>query len=463
MLNRNRFGLSFFIVLFSLFVWIKILSDPNSGVFASLAWLSLGHGMIQLIRSNSKPNIIETIIRTLYFVRNIVTPLLMSLSDYTTPFISVTSLVLVEQSVLIFLIETLIVYIYIYKTPVNKAQSNFYQRRLNSSLLFKIYFIVFLFITIALYILVPQSHNTFTNIFNETAAVRIAIQNDDVGITGSIDRIMYNLFGILFNFYRLMLPVMLLAWVKGQFKKSSIAISISIAIIATQIFFINDKTMTTLINIFVLVLYLNWMYPQKRILIVYISSSLSLIIFALLFVGKALQGSDFETNVIDYKVISFMLQAYIPGISNMYGVFSLPEWNVNILLSDLYSMIPFRNTIFGFDFGENTLEFFRANNDAGGQIIPLIGQAYYHFGLFSPFISVTLVRISMICYTKSLTTQNYVRYIYYIFVSVFAAMTPCLYYFGVFGSTFLTSMLLIHISSKLVKKTKMEIKTTLIN
>ncbi len=447
--NKTEFLKNIILLFVSFFVGTYILFDPNVGTFRFFGFLPLFHGIIQLISPKRELNIAERLIRVLYFVRNVATPFLMYLTDYVMLIFSIKSENTLQLSVFLMIFETFCVYYFISKeVKVRVYNLNPSPFSISNSHLFSWVFWSGFFITVFIYNIVPQTHDVFMPIYEQDAATVVGLTNDDVGDVGGLNRILFTLFTILFGFYRLLLPIYLIALIKRRIRNDFMGIILSLMIISLQLFFVTEKTMTTLINLLVLLIFLVKIYPKKKKILSIILGSV--VLFLLLLIIALKSGEEGTSSLLENKLaLSLMLQAYIPNVGNMQGVFYMPQWQFSYLLSDIYNMIPFRNSLLGFDFGPGTTELFREYNSAGGQILPLIGQSYYHFGIFAPILSVFLAKIAYRSFEKSYHVNNYVLYIFYVYLGIFAAMTPCFYYFGIFGSSFLTGMIPIFIISKL--------------
>ena len=431
------------ICLIGLFVAYSIFSDQQAGICQVICLLPLGHSFIQLIIPERQLNFAVKLIRILYFVRNIVTPYLMFLSNYQMGYFYIRNIEELLLSVLLFLFETLCVFITLrHIAPPNNTTPQDNAIKLKNTFLFNCAFWMGLLLCVFLYFRIPETHDVFTSFFSDDAALLFGISQDDAGAVGGLNRALFTIFSILFTLYRLLLPAYLMVILRKIFSNHYVFALLSLLLILTQVFFVTERTMTTLVNMIVLGLFMLYLAPKSKLFIAIPVSLIGVALVLVILVQKS--GEEGLSGMISgAQILSLMFQGYIPNLGNMQGVFLMPPWKFDYLLSDIYSMIPFRNSLLGFDFGPNTSELFRDENMAGGQIIPLVGQSYYHFGIFAPVLSVFLSWISVKAYDKRFTANNYVKYIYYVFLSVFAAITPCMYYFGIFGSTFLTGMLLI--------------------
>ena len=438
------------ILLLCFFVGVVILSDTSRGYFRYIGFLPLCHGFIQLLKPNRQLNTAERVVRILYLIRNVVTSYLMYLTGYTMEIFLVRSVADFQLSIFLMIFETLCVFYFLKKrklVAINLGAKREFS--LTNSRKLNCVFGFGALIMVIIYFIVPQTHDVFMPIYEQGAALMLGVTNEDVGGTGALGRLLFTLFTILFGFYRLMIPVYFMVAIKKFVKSSFLGVFLCIILILLQFFFVTERTMSTLINLLVLGIFLLKLYPQQKKSLTLLFGFIGILVL-LSFIAMKAHEDNTTSLLSNNQTLSIMLQAYLPGVANMQGVFRMPQWQINYLLSDIYSMIPFRNSLLGLDFGPNTTDLYREYNDAGGQILPLVGQSYFHFGIFAPILSVFLTRIASKYFELSSVAKNYVYYVYYVDLAIFAAMTPCMYYFGIFGSSFLTSIILIYFFAKLI-------------
>ena len=139
-------------------------------------------------------------------------------------------------------------------------------------------------------------------------------------------------------------------------------------------------------------------------------------------------------------VLSLFLQSYFPGVYNLANVFSI-ETDISkfhSLFSDFYTMIPFRNSVFGIEVDLNTSEIYNARNTIRGQIIPFIGEAFYYLGYLAFIVPILIIKGAFYYYTKANKTTNIFEFTIYIYITIFFAISPILYHDTILGSFFFT-------------------------
>ena len=159
------------------------------------------------------------------------------------------------------------------------------------------------------------------------------------------------------------------------------------------------------------------------------------------FTVLTINGYENEGDKSLVSEISSFLQAYIPGLSNLTGVFRMSDIpKETTLFYDFYYMIPFRKTLFGIPGDFRSVIFFNNSNGVSSQIIPCIGQCYLYLGILGSFISAFPVWLSYWLSSKINIKLRTVDYII-IYACVYCALTPFLYNYTILGSWLFMSLL----------------------
>ena len=122
------------------------------------------------------------------------------------------------------------------------------------------------------------------------------------------------------------------------------------------------------------------------------------------------------------------MNAYFTGADNVAASLRVPRENVfTTFLYELYSGIPFHNTLFGWE-GEKFQTIFNDVNRSYGQIPPTIGSGYYFLGeIFAPFFSAMLAFVSIKFSIAANKTKFYFKYMVYTFASIVTALGIAMY------------------------------------
>lgn len=158
-------------------------------------------------------------------------------------------------------------------------------------------------------------------------------------------------------------------------------------------------------------------YMRKHIVILAICSIIAIILYWTM-------RAEFNTASTSSNM-SVKFSAYFSGVNVVSGVFNLPRdfWlKLKYFILDFTTTLPFGNTIFGTSNEITVSSFFNLYNDSYGQIPPTIGMGYYYFGfVLSPIYSI-IFSIIACKFGEKILNYNYnnpfqfIRYIYTIFV-----------------------------------------------
>jgi hypothetical protein len=456
-LSTKEIMLIFAILFISIITSFIILTDSDRPLhFEWLPLLPICFGLINIFFFSIFRNIFEKIsyllIISLYMVRNVFTPLVMSFGGYEG-FFTLLYPDNVNKAIALMIYETFIVFSTLYWLRDKKFKKATNNNKNNSTSTKKIRIfgtaiILLILVNVFAYFQVPQISSNYSSIFlgEQVIGDRSIVETLP---TGSIHRILYTLFTFSFNFLQVFLCVWLIIRIRKRMGDTKLGVLLSIVIIFANFLFISNETAYTFIVVFALLILLLKIFPKNKVNIK--------ILLIVIFVVPLIYIYSYKSNVAStltnndkFSTASMMLQAYFPGISNLAGVFNVVNFEkLSTLFHDIYSMIPFRNTVFGLEDGERLVEVYTRQNDALYQIIPSIGQAYHYLGfIFAPIISVFFVYISVRAENYLKNVNNIWKFITYLLLLIYAAATPILYGPTIFGARFFNTLLPMLILSK---------------
>ena len=157
--------------------------------------------------------------------------------------------------------------------------------------------------------------------------------------------------------------------------------------------FMSEENGYTFIVVFILVRIIYQLYTKyRRLLTIIMGISFSIGLLSI----YLLKSSLLAGTAASLEVLSIMFQAYLPGICNIASVFNMNNPNkLSTLFFDFYTMIPFRETIFGLT-GERLSIVYNIQNGVNAQILPCIGQAYHYLGfVLAPIVPCFFVYIGV--------------------------------------------------------------------
>ena len=138
-------------------------------------------------------------------------------------------------------------------------------------------------------------------------------------------------------------------------------------------------------------------------------------------------------------------------IANVAGTVRIERVNLlKTFFADVYTMIPFRNTLFGLQV-KNLSDIFNEFNNVAGQIMPLIGESYHYFGaFFAPVLSMFFAQGTIWANKKMYLSKHIFSFgTYTMFRLYFSSMLVCKNLI-LFGSTFTSTLLPMIIMCKFV-------------
>ncbi|WP_461206120.1 O-antigen polymerase [Clostridium sp. DL1XJH146] len=444
-----------FVIITSIVTGIRVAIDVNKpDYYEILSLLPIAFGLTSLLFFNIYKiipfNLGASLLVGLYFIRNVVTILIMSFGNYYSVFVVQFEKNII-YSVLLMIYETVIVFVaiqYYSKKYSDRKRENIksdkdinlnktgkkHLKIFGSTMLFSILLMVIS------YMIIPEIKLTFTNIFASGSIINNIGESDSILLVnrGGVRRILFTIFIFLFNFYRIFIPAISIYFIKVKAKNSSFAIFLSYLIIMSQIFFIFGQTVYVFIVMSVLTMLMMKLYPSKVKLIRFSLVLFMVVGIIVIFISKMEIGFNSSSKATS---IAMMMQAYFPGIANIAGIFNIDNPSkISTLFYDLYYMIPFRNSIFGFQ-GERLVEVYNNSNNVYAQIIPCIGQAYYYLGVFSPIIPILFVKLTMKYSCKLRKENNILKYVTYALLLLYSATTPITYNITIFGSQYFSIIL----------------------
>lgn len=451
---------------FHRFIWVAILAaivSFISGVFiwndsgrpfyySSLPFLPIFHGLISLIFARNYRFMFNRksifIILSLYYLRNVITPFLMSLGKYSSA-INIRSIENIENALVLMILETFLVYFFIFYYSNKQIRKIGFKFKLNEKkkYIFKVAMFLIISLMIISYIIIPEIGKKFISIFDKNAATQAVLITDFTLPTGSIKRSLYTLFDIFFGVIRLFIPAWIIFFIRKKVSFKYIAIILSSFVVFTQLLFFTNEVMSTFIVMTVLIMFIFKLFSNhKKFIFMYLGGGV-MSSFVLILLAKSAESSSSIVN--DFSAISKLMLAYFPGITNVAGIFNIREANtLNTLFADFYSTIPFRNTLFGIETSSTSLELFRVFNLGPGQIIPNVGQAFLYLGFLAPLASIYLVKVSIKYDYFQNSENNIFKFLTYNYILIVAAITPVFYYFTSFVGTFITLAIPMIILSK---------------
>ncbi len=371
-------------------------------------------------------NLGATLIIVLFFVRMVISPLFMSLGNYT---VSISKGVEYNTILAIFLVcyENLAVFFTLFflqqKSSLNdklldsttiKTESMQHRQKIKRQ--YKFLLIGVLMVLCFCIAYTPALMKTYRTVF----------QIGDKFFTNYEDALITEQYGTSF--------VAKLSLVTGQYlMRASIILYPSIIIIScantnkkflkwvalcfttVPLFFIGGTIARSLIYCVVLLLLWNLLYNRHKMnqKIIKLFSIASFVVIGWWIFRSSV--SSLERFVIDIDSFSERFSSYFSGVNIVSGSFNLErtlDLRFRYFAYDFLSTFPYGNTLFGISH-ETVQPFFNAMNSSSGQIPTTIGMGYYYFGfVLSPIYSIVFAIISFNAANQLIhRTTNPIKYV----------------------------------------------------
>lgn len=429
----------------TILISIFLSDNTNNTVYQYLFLLPLLHGGGMIIFFSKAEEMLkypsQKIIYALFFIRNVVTPLLLVVNNYNLGII-IRDKSDVNYSIFLMLYETFMVFLVLSQEIRLKKRNishkaSFLDKKAFVQNLFNFLLISLAIITLILWIIVPELKKSYGSIFDLTNLIQVAnnVVKDDLATS---TRALATIGGMLLTFCRIFVSLWILY--KIRMRSSSVKVGVFAALIITvfQMLFIGAQLMFAFYILFFIFFTTIKLWPGSR---KFMSTFFGIIIlFGIIWVPFVKGGFTSWNSFL--RDLGGYLQAYLPGIANVAGTVRIEK--VDLLktgFADIYTMIPFRNTLFGLQV-ENLSDIFNRYNNVAGQIMPLIGESYHYFGpIFAPILSMMFAKGAIWANERMYTAKHIFSFgTYTMFMLYFSSMLICKN-FILFGSTF-TSILL---------------------
>lgn len=391
--------LLFIFSFLSVFCFLLLITDNNRPVcYESLCILPLSFTIFSWIFYKIyfviPSNMGISLIVILYFVRDVLSPLVMYMGDYN----STISVGINENTIYaLFLVvyENLIVFACLYFCVINNANSKVYELPNYKEITKKgkrIYVILVITMLIVLTICIhytPQlliSYRPITEINDQHFANMedgYIVKKYGTSFSLKLSLVIGN---YIMRIALLIVPATLIVLIHN-FKNNRITKYLALIICFFPFLYIGGAIGRSLIYTICLILLRDSLYNpkslNKHIVFVAMLGFIAIIVYW--------TTRDLE-NGFDYTGMSKRFSSYFSSVNIVSGVYNLPrniEYRFRYFIFDYITTLPFGNTIFG-TAGETTVQpFFNMYNDSQGQIPPTIAMGYYYFGsLLAPVYSV---------------------------------------------------------------------------
>ncbi len=439
-----------------LFAFFTFEQTTHTYLYTYVWLLPFFYGIISIVFfkviNNCLKNLIYAIIVSGYYIRNVLSIYIFAVSDFQSV-IKPTLESSVYSGIILMTFEVFVVFSYLnYKLKgIHKnAENIILQPSKSLSLRLKIVIILIIFTLTYMWMSVPAISDNYLSLADQEMSYFSTKELNESVVHGSIDRLFLTTFLTFFSIFRIIFPIFIFSSIRRRIGENVFSIILCIFIISLQLFFITSQTMIAFMVVCVLLWTLKKLYPRKSSLILSTSIGIILLVLLLIIVGKS---DDSGSN------LSMLLQSYFPGISCVAAAFEIPDYpKLLCFLQDIYVCIPFRYSIFPYEFGVKTVEVFNNANGVTGQIIPFVSELYLYCGFISPILLLIIVAGALYYYKKATNSKTVLHYTTYLFTACYLAMSLSMYHITIVGAAYIGTCIPLIIVTSLFEKYQSRLK-----
>lgn len=472
MLERwlGKFSMAWCIVvsssLFAGFMLIYDLDKPDYYFFLPLLPLAFAlTNMLSLkIYKYIYKNIGLILVISLYYIRLVIVPVIMSIGDYTS--IEKTNVSSnMPAAVALMVYELAVVYIVLYLSVSRDNYiedeskiSNLNDGKLRKIKTFGVIIICILLFDIIVYVLIPESRYLYTNIFNAMQQTSYDIVNmDNIVARGNLKRACITLYSMTVEFMRVFVPAYFMPALRRVYGEKIKGIILSVPLILMQFMLVSNTQANSILCVLVLMLLIAKLYPSWSKRILGGSLFLGLLFIVWYFAYKYRVPSDLYSGTSMGERASELTNAYFSGPDNIAAVFNITGEDRWAPLSyTLISSIPFNGTLFGIN-GLDFSSLYNSYNGSQFQIAPCIGESYFYLGsVLSPIVPAIFTYMAVRYGRKSQLETNLWKYVTYVYFTLLLSMSLTMYNGAILLKTFMGLILPMMILFRLSDEQKLE-------
>lgn len=444
---HSIFGFVVFIISFSVSIILFIENYGKQG-FNYLFLLPLIYSIITFFLSSISKRLVNRLLFILlyglYFVRMVLQPFLILLSNYSivlggrtqaiSDFIIISNL---PSAVILMCYEFVIVFftLYLYYNNLNvKNHFSPINEDLKTTLLFKeIITSLLLFIGGVIFIY-PQFTNYFEFFISNQNKVNFEYSRGLIFMKKTIPYYIYWLVLFILDLLQIYLPILIVYFIHKRIRPYSyfLAYVSSLVILFFTFVIMTPQRMTSIQLSLVLFVILNILYPKTtKQLSPFISPLIiTFAIIALLIKVNFIEHS--KTDSLCY--LSGIMNAYFSGPFNVSASLSITHgFSFNIVASDILRNIPFLN--YFFKDMPNSVNLFNKTVLGENQtylIFPMIGQGKFYFGyIFAPLFSFISIVLALYFERKFEVSNSIIGKYIFLYISILFGLSLVMYNFNI--------------------------------
>lgn len=438
MLKINLINRVYFIIIeiLTCISIIMILLKDSIEKYENLVLLPISFFILSMIFSKIYKligkSITFTILIALMFIKNVVTPTLMSLGSGF--FLSQIEIVdKMFNAIILEIYEEIVIFCILYfrykqmKKYIKLSEKiSYFISKEKKKYIRVIGIIIILIIIIALYFYPLLKVYTVTIIYGKVEEIIKYNQLQTIA-KATTPIFFYYLYMLCIDIIRWFGPLILICYCYTSKYKTYIKVLISFLVMIPSIILVTD---TIAISIFITLSYsmiIVRLYPKYQEKIFFILSIIILGLGSIFFILK-----NFNTLIgINFDKIAFIFQAYFSGPENVAIGLKINTYpTLKEIIGDIFKFIPYISYFFkGFPTSNETFNYiYFGNNQVATQIIPMISQGERYFGaILAPLFLLMIINYIILNEIKGLKKGELLEYMVSIIIGVCLAMGSIMY------------------------------------
>lgn len=447
----KKYNLLFFMVLnlIALISTLILLSDTmRPGEYALIPFLPLTF----IIMSSILPLIYQYIFKYIsitllllgYFFKMVILPMVIMLGNYQSLIRNINVYINMDKAILLMSYEFICVFLMMTLSAGKlNIQEKFSDNKVlfinNTSKAFKLIIGTLVLFEGSCHLLYPQ-FKYYTSFFIKVSeSEKIAHSILMSSIKETVPSVIYWIYIFIFNILQIIVPMLILQWIKNRCVKKNrerLGVLISVIIVGIVGLTMTSEKANSILAAIALLVFMCYIYPKKaKILVGFMIIAGGITVFGGLIIKS---GINVSVNQGEYESLSGMLQSYFNGPANVATALAMQQFEgMKIFISDLGNNTPFLGFLFNHlpTSAKNFNYTLYGTWNQADQIIPIIGQGYYYFGIiFAPVFSVVIGWIAIKMERNYLCSKEIDKKYIYIYVSILCSITPIIYNFSIFIS-----------------------------
>jgi len=405
----------------------------NTTTYKMLGFLPFSFflGGILALLSPHKNSLIFLILICGFFIKLVLTPYFFALGDYQSFYSRELITGHIKDAILFLGLEFIIIVVMTFLVPARRSpalvqRSVLKPSNLNGLMTLTLGLCMFL---VFAWFYVPELQEIYYPFykidFSEVANIRW--DNETLVPRGGLARYVYSLFMFLWPLVRVLLPNLLIYKIHARYGNRNLSLFCALFCLLVPFLLLGGDNIAPLIGMLFCLLSIHKLYGKKAIPIMVLLGVGGVVVAVMVIVSK-MELYTVWRGATGISAFSQILYSYFPSFDNVALIMGMNGGDkLETLFFDIYSGIPFANTLFGLE-GTRLSDLFALHARTNGQIEEWGSSLGYYFSYFlAPILSGLFFNLMLKIEAVSRKTQSYWKYFVTSFIAVYSAIAIHIY------------------------------------